>query len=195
LDEQPSGSACEVPHTGDVIEPVQQPKERLIQQVADQHAALLQVAARLVGRNDAPDVAQEAFISLTRWIRGQSTPDIAVLLGSPTALRKIMYVVTARRAFDFWRRVHQDRLTDDRHSLDAAVDDTTRTAETDVVLARLERAYAGLSPGQRIAHVLHHYYGFTDSELAVALKIEKTTSRTLVHRANRDLRRAMEMKK
>jgi len=63
-----------------------------------------------------------------------------------------------------------------------------------VDIERLERAYATLPPAQRIAHVLHHYYGFTDADFEATLGLTRTNSRTLVHRAHLALKRAMEMK-
>jgi DNA-directed RNA polymerase specialized sigma24 family protein len=169
---------------------------------------LLEMATRMVGRTHAEGVAQEAFARLAERIERWPLSEAMALLRSPTDLRKLMCRITACRAFEHLRR--REHLTgasnDDRAEIRAETRAETR-AEIEVVdvsvlqrlhmtleVARVERAYASLSPMQRIAHVLHYYYGFTDTDFQLTLGISKTSSRTLVNRASRALRRALEKK-
>jgi len=177
------------------VERLRREQGHLVEQLARQHAdTLFVLAARLVGRSDAGDVAQEAFISLTRWIMRKPVSEAKALLGTPDDLRKFMFRITACRAYDFWRTrsCWEELPIDDER--EAIPDEALREPHTAIELGRLERAYAALPLAQRVAHVLHHYYGFTDTDFEATLGFSKTNSRTLVCRANRALRRAMEMR-
>ncbi|HEY6176831.1 MAG TPA: hypothetical protein VIX73_20385 [Kofleriaceae bacterium] len=157
---------------------VRRERASLVRQlVHDYRTQLLVLAARLVGCDDAAAVAQEAFVRLAQRIARRPLPEVLALLRSPPDLRKLMYRITVCRAFEHLRRRSG-------HSLAAPLpgDD----------VERLEAAYASLSPMQRIAHVLHYYYGFTSADFKLTLGISKANSRTLVCRANRALKRAME---
>lgn len=157
---------------------------------------LLTMATRMVGRTHAEDVAQEAFVRLAERIEHRPLPEVVALLRSPTDLRKLMYRITACRAFEHLRR--RENLTgasnDDRAEIEAVDVSVSQRLHTTLDVERVERAYASLSPMQRIAHVLHDHYGFTDTDFQLTLGISKTNSRTLVSRANRALRRALEKK-
>jgi DNA-directed RNA polymerase specialized sigma24 family protein len=179
-----------------LIEGAHGEQARLLQQLADLHAnTLLLLASRLVGRRDAHDVAQDAFISLARWIMKQPVLEARALLDAHDELSRFMFRVTACRAYDFWRkRSRRELVTDDGGEIEHIIDDRHRDPGIALELARLDHAYAALPPAQRIAHVLHHYYGFTDADFEATLGLTRTNSRTLVRRANLALKRAMEMK-
>ena len=116
-------------------------------------------------------------------------------LRSPTDLRKLMCRITACRAFEHLRRGESStRAPDDRAEIEVVDDSTTQRLHMTLEVERVERAYGSLTAMQRIAHVLHYYYGFTDTDFQLTLGISKTNSRTLVSRANRALRRALEKK-
>lgn len=153
---------------------IRRERARLVKQLAGEYRTqLLMLAARLVGRDHAEDVAQQAFVRLAQRIAKRPLPEVMALLRSPPDLRKLMYRIAVCRAFEHMRRLaERPELGEDA--------------------GRLEAAYASLSPMQRIAHVLHYYYGFTDADFKLTLGISKTNSRTLVCRANRALKRAME---
>jgi RNA polymerase sigma factor (sigma-70 family) len=169
----------------------------LLQQfVREYRRQLLTMATRMVGRTYAEDVAQEAFVRLAERIERRPLPEVMALLRSPTDLRKLMCRITACRAFEHLSR--RERLTsasnDDRAEIEVVDVSMTQRLHTTLDVERVKRAYASLSPMQRIAHVLHYYYGFTDTDFQLTLGISKTNSRTLVSRANRALRRALEKK-
>jgi DNA-directed RNA polymerase specialized sigma24 family protein len=169
-------------------------QSRLVRQFfLDHRTQLLLLAARMVGRQHAEDVAQEAFVRLAERIAHRPLPDVMALLRSPPDLRKLMYRITACRAFEHLRR--RPRWASAAPADDDPVpitDDAAQRLQVALDAARVERAYASLAPMQRIAHVLHYYYGFTDSDFKLTLGISKANSRTLVCRANRALKRALE---
>jgi DNA-directed RNA polymerase specialized sigma24 family protein len=184
------------------LETVRQDQEKLIWHLArEQGKAMHMLAARLVGRNDADDVTQEAFVSLLKWVQSKPLSEIMHLLRSPKGLQRLMYRQTVCRAYDHLRRqsckegkwVMGDEIEGDgKHFLADPV--STLDQHISIEIERLDRAYASLPPAQRIAHILHYYYGFTDADFEATLGLNKSSSRSLVHRANLALKRAMEMK-
>jgi DNA-directed RNA polymerase specialized sigma24 family protein len=165
--------------------------------VQEQSSWLRRLATRLVGRNDGDDVAQEAFVSFMKWNRTHPPLRVLELLRSTEQSRALVYTITARRAYEHLRR--RERRTDHVTSDGAEIEHgggqpVMPCAGVGLELECLEAAYSALPPMQRIAHVLHHHYGLTDAELAETLGTSKTNSRTLVFRANRALKSAMEMK-
>jgi RNA polymerase sigma factor (sigma-70 family) len=155
-------------------------QECLIQQFARDHGpALLRLAARMVGASSAEDIAQEAFVRLAKRIEEWPLHEVSELLRSPSDLRRLMSQIMACRAYELLRRRWTDWAT-------------AAGAETDHGGDPVERALRSLPPMQRIAHVLHHHCGFSDAELAATLGISKMMSRSLVYRATRALKRAME---
>jgi RNA polymerase sigma factor (sigma-70 family) len=174
-------------------------RDRLVRRFIEGHwSQLRSLAARLVGGAHAEDVAQEACLNLVERLVQRPSSDVIALLRSPTDLHKLMCRITACRAYDHLRRrqlqagapAHDGGETDD-----SVVDGTApERLLTAMDVERVARAYATLTPAQRIVHVLHHYYGFTDADFQVTLGLSKSNSRTLVSRANRALKRALERK-
>lgn len=161
---------------------VREEQECLIQQFARDHGPpLIRLAARMVGSGSAEDIAHEAFVRLAKRIEEWPLDQVRELLRSPSDLRRLMSRIIACRAYELLRRRQSraDRATDGGD-------------ETDDDGDLLERALCGLPPMQRIAHVLHHHCGLSDAELAATLGISNMAGRSLVHRATRALKRAME---
>jgi len=173
-----------------------EPQASLLQQFVRAYGRqLLMMATRMVGRTHAGGVAQEAFVRLAERIERRPLPEVMALLRSPTDLRKLMCRITACRAFEHLRR--REPLTgasNDRAEIEMVDVSMLQRLRTTLDVERVERAYTSLSPMQRIAHVLHYYYGFTDADFQLTLGISRTNSRALVSRANRALRRALENK-
>ena len=159
----------------------------------DESPELRRLALRLVGGRDADDVAQEAFVSLIRWLGKQAPERGVALLSSPDEVRPLLFTMAVRRAYDVLRR-RRDLLTESGNEIEQASRAREITPELRLEFERLNAAYRALPPLQRIAHVLHHSYGCSDSDLATTLGIPKATCRSLICRANRSLRRAMEIK-
>ena len=161
--------------------------------VRKRSAWLRQLTARLVGNRDADDVAQETLVSLMKWLRRHPLPQGIALLDSPQEVEALLFTMAARRAYDVLRR-RRELLTGSGGEIEQTAHAPAVAPELGLELEELTAAYRTLKPLQRIAHVLHHRYGLTDTELAVKLGITRTGSRTLVCRANRALKRAMETK-
>jgi DNA-directed RNA polymerase specialized sigma24 family protein len=169
-------------------------QDELIREFVHQHARALEVlAARLVGRADAEDVAQDAFVNLVKWVQTTPVDEAMACLRSEDGLLKLMCKMTWCRAYDHLRR-RKDELAGDGEQLERTVEDRSGVcSQVALDVKRVERAYRRLPPAQRIAHVLHHYYGFTDADLEATLGITKANARTLVCRANLALKAAMEI--
>jgi RNA polymerase sigma-70 factor (ECF subfamily) len=166
--------------------------------VRDHGQQLIGLAARLVGRASAEDVAQEAFVRLAKRIEQYPLPEVMALLRSPSDLRRLMFRITACRAYEHLRRRYGRAQAQGTGELERALDEESlqrsqHDLELDISVDAIEQAYRTLPPMQRLAHVLHHCYGLTDSELAAVLETSPSNCRSLVFRATRALRRAMEM--
>lgn len=181
------------------LETLRSEQKELVWELAHQHASALRLlATRLVGSNEADDVAQEAFISLLRWVRAKPASEIEALLDSKNGVQRMLVRFTACRAYDLLRQ-----RANRREQLTASGEESELRGSTAAALsqylavdiARLERAYAALPPAQRVVHVLHHYYGFTDSDFEETLGLSKANSRTLAHRARTALKAAMGKRK
>jgi RNA polymerase sigma-70 factor, ECF subfamily len=178
---------------------VRSEQEYLIRQFVREHGQqLIGLAARLVGRASAEDVAQEAFVRLAKRIEQYPLPDVMALLRSASDLRRLMFRITACRAYEHLRRHYVRAQAQGTGELERALDEESlqrsqHDLELDISVDAMEQAYRTLPPMQRLAHVLHHYYGLTDSELAAVLQTSPSNCRSLVFRATRALRRAMEM--
>ena len=70
----------------------------------------------------------------------------------------------------------------------AAPDDLLTVADRD----QLERGFRRLPPDHRAILVLHHYAGYTPSEIAETLGIPPGTARSRLHHAHRAMRAALE---
>jgi RNA polymerase sigma-70 factor (ECF subfamily) len=175
---------------------VRREQAELLRQFVREHARWLRnLAARFVGFISADDVAQDAFESLICWTRMNPIPKVMELLRSHEDTKKLLYTITARRAYDHFRRRQRRReARDDAEIERREVRQSMERARVDEQIDRVERAYATLSPMQRIAHVLHHYCGCSHAEAAALLEISETNCRTLVCRANRALKSAMEIR-
>jgi DNA-directed RNA polymerase specialized sigma24 family protein len=142
---------------------------------------------RLVGRHDTEDVTQDAFLSLLRFMLYKPVPKIAELVESENCLGRLFYRLTVCRAYDGRRRrkARRESVTANGEEQDLARDLAHAPQQpVDVDFVRVERAYAALPPLQRIAHVLHFYYGFTDADFEETLGWNKASARSLVYRAN-----------
>jgi RNA polymerase sigma factor (sigma-70 family) len=167
-------------------------KELLFTQFVHRGArTLLRLAARLVGPNDAEDVTQRAFEKLARRVQAQSLEEVTTLFNAHEDLLRLMCRITVCRAYEHLRR-KRPILADDGAEIENRGDDTSVRSFTSLDVLRLEQACKELPPLWRIVLILHHFYGYTDAELAKILGIKKATIRSHIHRAKDALKRAME---
>lgn len=177
------------------LERARREQTRLVEYLAHHHAgALRKMAARMFGRDHGDDIAQNAFFSLQKRLTTCPLTEARELLESPAKLQNLMCRITVFRGYDFLReRGRHGELVTEPSEIEDTVDSATWShPETAIALRRLAEAYDSLPRPQRVAHILHHYYGFTDTDFET-LGLSKTNSRTLVYRANRKLKRAMEV--
>jgi RNA polymerase sigma-70 factor, ECF subfamily len=144
------------------------------------------LAVRIVGTNDAEEVAQEAFIRIFRGLakfRGDA------------ALSTWIYRLAVNAALSHRARrgpvVVDGRAGDDSDGAEPVADGGAAPHEQqgDAVLrARLERALGRLPPGYRTVIVLHDVEGLEHEEVAAILGCHVGTSKSQLHKARARLR-------
>jgi RNA polymerase sigma-70 factor, ECF subfamily len=148
--------------------------------VAPQHtAAMLRVAAALVGRADAEDAAQEA---LTRaWQAWETLRDPAAV--RPWLLRITVNVCRQWQRGGFGRRVRTSQpLPDDDDEILALLDADLGTSDHTGSLD-LRAAVNALEPALRLIVALRYYGGMDATEIGLALSTPPATIRTRLRRA------------
>ncbi len=145
---------------------------------------LLALAARMLGdRNEAEDVAQEAFIRLWRqagsWQSGRATFD--------TWLHR----VTLNLCYDRLRRHREQPVAETPERADPAPDPEQSLSTRDES-DQIKRALASLPDRQREAIVLQYYQEFSNIEAAQIMDISIEALESLLARARRNLRTALE---
>jgi RNA polymerase sigma factor (sigma-70 family) len=150
--------------------------QRAFNQLVDRHQqAVRHFLRRIVGRDDADDVAQETF--LAAWSQARSFRG-----GSP--VRTWLFGIAWRKAKDsqrsWFRRRRRDAIWHDAG--DAHVDNAG------AVQYALEQALVRLSMDQRAAVMLCLAYGLTNEEASEALGLPLGTVKSHVLRGRERLR-------
>jgi RNA polymerase sigma-70 factor (ECF subfamily) len=143
---------------------------------------LFTIAQRILRDIDrAEDALQDALVIAWRDLRGLRDPD-----RFDAWLQRLVINVCIAQATRERRRTANLRVL----PLDGPVapDELLSVAERDL----LERGFRRLPPEQRALLVLHHYLGFTPSEIAETLGIPAGTARSRLHHAHRAMRAALE---
>jgi RNA polymerase sigma-70 factor (ECF subfamily) len=145
--------------------------------------AVYTLALRLVGRDLAPDVVQEALLRAWRAMpcfRGEA------------AFSTWIYRITVNCAWTMRKKMA-------RHQAQPLEDDVEdgglrpeRAGELADTRAGLSRAVAALTSGQRAVLVLRDVHGWTNAEVAHELGITETTAKVRLHRARRRMRVLLE---
>jgi RNA polymerase sigma-70 factor (ECF subfamily) len=156
-------------------------------------AKTVNLALRLVGnREEAEDIAQEAFLRLHRALptfRGESS------------VGTWLYRTVSRLAIDHLRRekirrkLFFFRTTEEEADPVETVPDPGASPQ-DLLLAaeaggRLTRALNRLSPRQRAVFILRHQEEMALKEVAAVLELEEGTVKAHLHRAVRVLRKEL----
>jgi RNA polymerase sigma-70 factor, ECF subfamily len=154
--------------------------------IVDAHSPrVIRLAWRMVGsREDAEEIAQEAFLRLYRALpemRGECT------------LSTWLYQAVSRLAIDFLRREQLRRKIFWFRNRDEAYDPVEQVADPaasprELLLAserrkRLRSALQQLSPRQRAVFVLRHDEGVPLKEIAAILGMKEGTVKVHLHRA------------
>ena len=181
------GTPDECPRDGDVDRDLVGSAQRgdrsafvdLINPRVDRLFAIAQRILRDVDR--AEDALQDALVIAWRDVRALRDPDRFDAWIHRVVVRECIDHATRER-----RRVANLRVL----PVDgpAAPDDLLTLADRD----QLERGFRRLSPEQRAILVLHHYEGYTPSEIAEVLGIPPGTARSRLHHAHRAMRAALD---
>jgi RNA polymerase sigma factor (sigma-70 family) len=147
--------------------------------LVDRHQQAVRVfLRRVVGRNDADDVAQEAFLAV--WTQARSFQGDA-------PVRSWLFGIAWRKAKDLQRSWFRRRRRDTAwHEMGS-----DREEFSGDVQHTLEQALATLSLDQRAAVTLCLAYGFTNKEAAEALRMPLGTVKSHVTRGRERLRKVL----
>jgi RNA polymerase sigma-70 factor (ECF subfamily) len=143
---------------------------------------LYAIAHRILRDVDrAEDAMQDALVIAWRDLRGLRDPD-----RFDAWLHRLLVHVCIEQAMRERRRTANLRVP----PVDGPVapDDLLTLADRD----QLERGFRRLAPEQRAILVLHHFVGYTPSEIAETLGIPPGTARSRLHHAHRAMRAALE---
>jgi RNA polymerase sigma-70 factor (ECF subfamily) len=151
----------------------------LISSRADHLFAIAQRILRDVDR--AEDALQDALVIAWRDLRGLRDAD-----RFDAWLRRLVVHVCIAQATRERRRVVNLRILP---AEGPAAPDELLTVET---RDQLERGYRRLAPEQRAILTLHHFVGYSSSEIAETLGIPPGTARSRLHHAHRAMRAALE---
>lgn len=167
--------------------------QRFAALVPQHTAAMMRVAAALVGLADAEDAAQEAMVRA--WRAWGTLRDVEAL--RPWLLRITVNVCRSWQRGSFGQQAHRTQPLPD--------DDTTAGGYDGLALLKSDagssdhagaldlRHAVSLLPQQfRIVVVLHYYGGLQANEIAEALGVPAATVRTRHHRALQMLRGGLE---
>jgi len=153
--------------------------QRAFNELVDRHQqSVRNFLRRVVGRNDADDVAQETFLAVwtqARAWRGES------------AVRSWLFAIAWRKAKDMQRGWFRRRRRDAAW-MEGAEDSTE---ESGVMQRALEQAMASLSQEQRAAVMLCLAHDFSHAEAAEALEIPLGTVKSHVTRGRERLREVL----
>ena len=129
----------------------------------------------------AEDAVQDALVIAWRDLRGLRDPDrFDAWLGRVLVNVCLAHASRERRRSSVLRALPVDGP--------AAPDDLLTVADRD----QLERGFRRLAPDQRAILVLHHFAGYTSTEVAEAPGIPPGTARSRLHNAHRAMRAALD---
>jgi RNA polymerase sigma-70 factor, ECF subfamily len=143
---------------------------------------LFTIAQRILRDIDrAEDALQDALVIAWRDLRGLRDPDRF----DAWLQRLVVNVCIAQATRERRRAANLRALPVDGP---AAPDELLGVGDRDL----LERGFRRLPPQQRAILVLHHYLGYSPSEIAETLGIPPGTARSRLHHAHRAMRAALE---
>jgi len=175
-----------------LLEQARDGNEESFARLVDAHAAkLINLGWRMTGsREQAEDLAQEAFLRLHRSLAG---------FRGESSLSTWLYRTLSRLAIDHLRREKLKRKifffrhhdSEQADPVDVAADTGPGPGETLLVAEtgeRVRRALQRLSPQQRAVFTLRHDEGLSLQEIAEVLQLSPGTVKAHLHRAVTSLR-------
>lgn len=167
------------PEDAELLAAVCDGSQRAFNLLVDRHQqALRNFLRRVVGRDDADDVAQESFLAMwaqARTFRGGS------------AVRSWLFAIAWRKAKDLQRSGFRRRQRDTVWN-EGSVESSEPRGEVQYALTQ---ALATLSMEQRAAVMLCLAHGFTNEEAAEALQMPLGTVKSHVNRGRERLREVL----
>lgn len=149
------------------------------------YGRLADYVVRLVESPDAAeDVVQGMFIAL--WTRRESLPDVDAL---PAYLHRAVRNRALNHLRDQRRSVGSSSTTEDEPGIEPSVETELHVADLDTAL---QRALASLAPRTREVFLLSRQHELTYQQIASTLGISVKTVETLMGRALRALRSALQ---
>ena len=157
-------------------------REAYVDLIHPRFSRLFRIAQRILRDVDrAEDALQDALVIAWRDLRALRDPDrFDAWLGRLLVNECINHAARERRRVDNLRVLPVDGP--------AAPDELLSIAVRD----QLEQGFRQLRPQQRAILVLHHYAGYTSSEIAETLGIPVGTVRSRLHYAHRAMRAALD---
>jgi RNA polymerase sigma-70 factor (ECF subfamily) len=146
------------------------------------HRHVYTQALRLVrDRQDAEDVAQEAYLRIFRGLHG---------FRGEAQFETWMYRIVANAAMSFLRRRGRfgELVVDSEDNPGTEVPSTVRVADDVVDREALERALDTLTPGLRAVILLRDVYGLSCAEAGELLGVSEGAVKVRSHRARRRLK-------
>lgn len=174
-----------------LIEQIRNGEEAGFEMLVKQHTGkVVGLAWRLVGnRDDAEDLAQEAFLRLHR-----SLPEFR----GDSSIKTWLFRTTTRLAIDYLRRERIKRklffFRQDNEAADPVEQasdprrDPARELQTHQAMQAMRKSLLKLSARQQVIFTLRHYEGLALKEIAEHLGLQTGTVKAHLHRAVTQLR-------
>ena len=168
----------------DLVEAAQRgDREAYVDLIRPRFGRLFAIAQRILRDVDrAEDVLQDTLVIAWRDLRGLRDPDRFDAWLGRVLVRQCIDQASRER-----RRVANLRVLPVEGPF-APDPQLLTVADRD----QLERGFRRLSPDQRSILVLHHYAGYTPSEIAEMMGIPAGTARSRLHNAHRAMRAALD---
>lgn len=162
----------------ELIEACRRGEERAMEALYHQYKRrVFGLVTRIVGKNDAEEVAQEVFVRIFRGL---------ARFRSDSALSTWIYRLSVNAALTFvTRRARRQHLGDEVLAQVAA---PARAPRDPALADRLEEALAQLPPGYRAILVLHDVDGLSHEECAEIMGCRVGTSKSQLHKARARMR-------
>lgn len=141
------------------------------------------VVCRMVGRQEAEELAQDAFVRVFKGIHG---------FRGNSALGTWIYRLTMNLCLSYLAKRARRRRLQERYEREQVAIWEAPKKRSPWLRAQLERALAELPDGYRAVLVLHDVEGLSHKEIAAILDCREGTSKSQLHKARLRMRTLLE---
>jgi RNA polymerase sigma-70 factor (ECF subfamily) len=141
------------------------------------------VVCRMVGRQEAEELAQDAFVRVFKGIRG---------FRGNSALGTWIYRLTMNLCLSYLAKRTRRRRLQERYEREQVAIWEAPPKRSPWLRAQLERALGELPDGYRAVLVLHDVEGLSHKEIAAILDCREGTSKSQLHKARLRMRTLLE---